>query len=109
MKYGYKVPNIKKSVKAKTTGKINRTVKSAINPLYGKKGMGYINNPKKAVYNKVYNKTTKNIFDEDESQYTVSNEETSQGTATIVAWVITIIIMTWLFSKMWSFINWLFE
>lgn len=109
MKYGYRTPSIKKSISSRTTGKINRSVKSGINPLYGKKGMGYINNPKKAVYNKVYNKTTKNIFDEDESQYTVSNEETSQGTATIVAWVITIIIMTWLFSKMWSFINWLFE
>jgi hypothetical protein len=33
-------------------------MKSAINPLYGKKGMGLINDPKKAIYNKVYNKTT---------------------------------------------------
>ncbi|WP_228064566.1 TM2 domain-containing protein [Streptococcus danieliae] len=33
-------------------------MKKNVNPLYGKKGMGLINNPKKAVYNKVYNKTT---------------------------------------------------
>lgn len=33
-------------------------MKKAVNPLYGKKGMGLINNPKKAVYNKIYNKTT---------------------------------------------------
>lgn len=58
MKYGYRKPSIKKSVKASTTGKINRSIKKAINPLYGKKGMGYVNNPKKAIYNSVYNKTT---------------------------------------------------
>lgn len=40
-----------------------REVKSAINPLYGKKGMGWINNPKKAAYNKVYKKTSFSIFD----------------------------------------------
>lgn len=27
-------------------------------------GMGYINNPKKAVYNRVYNKTSRSIFDD---------------------------------------------
>ena len=35
-----------------------RNIKKAINPFYGKKGMGWITNPKKALYNKVYNKTT---------------------------------------------------
>lgn len=58
MKVGFRTPNIKKSVKARTTGKMKRAVKKSVNPLYGKKGMGYINNPKKAVYNKIYNKTT---------------------------------------------------
>lgn len=58
MKIGFRKPSIKKSIKARTTGKIKRKVKKAINPFYGKKGMGYIKSPKKAVYNKVYNKTT---------------------------------------------------
>lgn len=58
MKIGYRTPSLKKSIKARTTGKIKRQIKSAVNPLYGKKGMGLINNPKKAMYNKVYNKTT---------------------------------------------------
>ena len=58
MKFGYRKPSIKKSIKARTTGKIKRKAKKAINPLYGKKGMGFVNNPKKAVYNKIYNKTT---------------------------------------------------
>ncbi len=58
MKMGYRTPNFKKSIKARTTGKMKRAVKKSVNPLYGKKGMGYINDPKKAVYNKIYNKTT---------------------------------------------------
>lgn len=63
MKFGMRTPSIKKSIKARTTGKIKRQIKSSVNPLYGKKGMGYVNNPKKAVYNKVYNKTTFSIWD----------------------------------------------
>lgn len=58
MKVGMRTPNLKKRLKANTTAKAKRAMKSAINPLYGKKGMGLINDPKKAVYNKVYNKTT---------------------------------------------------
>lgn len=58
MKFGVRKPSLKKSLKARTTGKMKRKAKSAVNPFYGKKGMGYIRNPKKAVYNKVYNKTT---------------------------------------------------
>lgn len=63
MKFGMRKPSLKKSIKARTTGKVKRAMKKAVNPMYGKKGMGYINNPKKAVYNKVYNKTTFGIND----------------------------------------------
>ena len=58
MKYGMRTPNINKRISARTTGKITRTMNKAVNPLYGKKGMGFINDPSKAIYNKVYNKTT---------------------------------------------------
>lgn len=63
MKIGMRKPSIKKSVKARTTGKIKRSVKSTINPLYGKKGTGFVRSPQKAVYNKVYKRTTFSIFD----------------------------------------------
>ena len=63
MKVGVRKPSVKKSIKARTTGKLKRQVKKTVNPLYNKKGMGYINNPKKAVYNKVYNKTTVGVSD----------------------------------------------
>lgn len=69
MKLGVRKPNIKKRVSARTTGKLKRTVKSSVNPLYGKKGIGLINDPEKAVYNKIYNKTTMPVDDliEDDS------------------------------------------
>jgi hypothetical protein len=63
MKYGVRKPNLKKSIKARTTGKVKRQVKKAINPLYGKKGMGIVNDPKKAAYNAVYNRTTVGVSD----------------------------------------------
>lgn len=58
MKIGYRSPSLSKSLKARTTGKLKRQMKKSVNPFYGKKGMGLINNPKKAIYNKVYNKVT---------------------------------------------------
>jgi hypothetical protein len=62
MKFGVRKPSLKKSVKARTTGKLKRKAKKAVVPLYGKKGTGLIKNPKKAVYNKVYNKTSFSMF-----------------------------------------------
>ena len=61
MKIGFRRPSLKKRVKARTTGKIKRKVKKAVNPLYGEKGMG-IFHPKKAIKNKIYKKTTKSLF-----------------------------------------------
>lgn len=58
MKIGVRTPSLKKSFKARTTGRVNRALKKSVNPLYGKKGMGYIKNPEKAIYNKVYHKVT---------------------------------------------------
>ena len=61
MKYGMRTPNINKRISARTTGKIKRTMNKTVNPLYGKKGIGFINDPSKAAYNKVYNKTTTSV------------------------------------------------
>lgn len=63
MKFGLRTPSLKKSFKARTTGRTKRAVKKALIPGYGKKGMGWIKNPKKAAYNKVYNKTSFSIWD----------------------------------------------
>lgn len=58
MKFGARKPNFKKRFKARTTGKIKRKIKKSINPLYGKKGMGFIKKPKRSIKNKIYHKTT---------------------------------------------------
>ena len=63
MKFGVRKPSIKKSIKARTTGRAKRAVKSAVIPGYGKKGTGWIKDPKKAAYNKIYNKTSIGLFD----------------------------------------------
>lgn len=61
MKFGIRKPSLKKSLSARTKGRLNRSIKSEINPLYGKKGMG-IAHPKRAIKNKIYKKTTFDIF-----------------------------------------------
>ena len=58
MKVGMRKPSIKKSISARTTGKVKRKLKRVANPFYGKKGMGWAKNPKKALSNKTYKKTT---------------------------------------------------
>lgn len=62
MKFGMRKPSFKKMIKSRTTGRAKRALKKAIIPGYGKKGMGVLH-PKKALYNKVYKKTTFSIFD----------------------------------------------
>lgn len=63
MKFGIRTPSLKKSIKARTTGRAKRTVKKTLVPGYGKKGAGWVKNPQKAAYNKIYHKTSFNIFD----------------------------------------------
>ncbi|WP_341457135.1 hypothetical protein [Alkalibaculum bacchi] len=63
MKIGMRKPSLKKSIKARTTGKVKKSVKKTVIPGYGKKGMGWIKDPKKAAYNKVYNKTSFSLLD----------------------------------------------
>ncbi|MEF9966886.1 MAG: hypothetical protein RR766_00115 [Longicatena sp.] len=62
MKIGMRTPSIKKSISARTTGKLKRSVKKALIPGYGKKGMGILH-PKRAIKSKIYKKTTFSIFD----------------------------------------------
>lgn len=88
MKYGVRKPNIKKSVKAKTTGKVKRQVKKSVNPLYGQKGMGVVNDPKKAAYNAVYNKTTVSAKDAI-SFATGEPETTSDDNVSVFSLIVT--------------------
>lgn len=63
MKIGMRTSSLKRSLKARTTSKWKRQMKKAVIPGYGQKGIGWIKNPKKAMYNKVYRKTTFGLSD----------------------------------------------
>lgn len=63
MKTGIRKPNIKKSISARTTGKVKRAVKKSVNPMYGKKGAGFVRDPAKSVKNAVYHRTTVGVSD----------------------------------------------
>ena len=52
MKFGVRTPSLKKSISARTTGRAKRSIKRALIPGYGKKGRGWITDPKKATHKK---------------------------------------------------------
>lgn len=62
MKFGFRKPSIKRSISARTTGQAKRAIKRALIPGYGKRGMGILHS-KKALYNRVYRRTTFGLGD----------------------------------------------
>lgn len=60
MKFGFRMPSLKRRIAARTS--IKRIVRHRLG-LKAPKGMGIITNPKKYVYNKIYNKTTFGVED----------------------------------------------
>lgn len=61
MKVGIRKPSIKRSLKARTTGRAKRALKRSINPFYGKRGMGFLLHPLKAAYGWVYRRVTVSV------------------------------------------------
>jgi hypothetical protein len=55
MKIGFRKPSIRKSWAARTSSK--QIIKNALG-LKAPRGLGWLTNPKKAAYNRVYNRTT---------------------------------------------------
>jgi len=62
MKIGMRKINPKRIIKAKTVGKLKRSVKKTLIPGYGKKSAANLH-PVRSLKQKVYRKTTFNIFD----------------------------------------------
>ncbi|WP_077597834.1 hypothetical protein [Olsenella urininfantis] len=62
MKFGIRKPSIKKSISARTKGKVTRKVKKAVVPGYGKRGMGWLH-PKRKVQSAIYERTTVSAWD----------------------------------------------
>lgn len=56
MKFGYRTPSFKKRIAARTSFK--RYVRHSLG-FKAPRGLGWLTNPKKAAYNRVYNRTSK--------------------------------------------------
>ncbi|MDK7699486.1 hypothetical protein [Cutibacterium avidum] len=63
MKFGIRTPSLSRTISARTRGRATRTVKRTLIPGYGRKGMGWLRDPRRAAYNKVYRKTTMRFGD----------------------------------------------
>jgi len=56
MKFGFRIPSIKKRIAARTS--VKRVIRHNLG-LKAPRGLGWVTDPKKALYNKVYNKTSR--------------------------------------------------
>ena len=63
MRIGMRKPSVKRMIKARTTGRAKRAMKRAVIPGYGKHGMGFVKNPKRAVKGAIYRRTTFSVWD----------------------------------------------
>lgn len=59
MKFGIRIPSVKKRISARTSLKRQVVHRAGIKM---PKGYGWVRNPKKYAYNKVYNRTSFDIF-----------------------------------------------
>jgi hypothetical protein len=56
MKFGFRIPSLTKRIAARTS--VKRIIRHNLG-FKAPRGMGWITDPKKALYNKVYNKTSR--------------------------------------------------
>ncbi len=60
MKFGFRTPSLKKSIAARTS--LSRAVRHSLG-IKAPRGWGWLTNPKKAAYNRVYSRTTFGLAD----------------------------------------------
>ncbi len=56
MKFGFRIPSLSKRIAARTS--VKRMIRHNLG-LKAPRGMGWLTNPKKAAYNRVYSRTTR--------------------------------------------------
>lgn len=59
MKFGIRTPSLKKSIAARTS--VKRKVKNSLG-LRAPRGWGWLTNPKRAAYNRIYTRTTFSLW-----------------------------------------------
>jgi hypothetical protein len=55
MKFGFRIPNLNKRIAARTS--VKRYIRHSLG-FKAPRGWGWLTNPKKAAYNRIYNRTT---------------------------------------------------
>jgi hypothetical protein len=59
VRFGFRVPSLRKRISARTS--LNRYVRNNLG-LKAPRGWGWLTNPRKAAYNRVYNRTTRGFL-----------------------------------------------
>jgi hypothetical protein len=77
MKFGFRVPSLKKRIAARTSWK--RVVRHSLG-LKAPRGWGWLTNPRKAAYNRVYNRTSFDIFKTASRALSGSKRQKSEST-----------------------------
>ena len=90
----FRKPSLKASFKARTTGRAKRAVKRAIIPGYGKKGTGFIKNPKRSMYNAVYHRTSIDTLKTIKNKKrTTQGQGSQQSSSSCLWWIFWIVIL----------------
>lgn len=90
----FRKPSLKASFKARTTGRAKRAVKRAIIPGYGKKGIGFIKNPKRSMYNAVYHRTSIDTLKPIKNKKrTTQGQGSQQSSSSCLWWIFWIVIL----------------
>lgn len=59
MKFGFRKPSLRKSIAARTS--VKRVIRHSLG-IKAPRGFGWLTDPKKAAYNRVYSRTTFSLF-----------------------------------------------
>lgn len=90
----FRKPSLKASFKARTTGRAKRAVKRTIIPGYGKKGTGFIKNPKRSMYNAVYHRTSIDTLKPIKNKKrTTQGQGSQQSSSSCLWWIFWIVIL----------------
>ena len=90
----FRKTSLKASFKARTTGRAKRVVKRAIIPGYGKKGTGFIKNPKRSMYNAVYHRTSIDTLKPIKNKKrTTKGQGSQQSSSSCLWWIFWIVIL----------------
>jgi hypothetical protein len=99
MKFGLRIPSLKRRFAARTS--VKRYVRHSLG-IKMPRGYGFITNPKKAVYNKIYNKTSFSLDKLLKTPKSKTNKQISSVNPSVsLSWIKYIFIAIFIFTPLW--------